>query len=203
MDNNNLFNPSQHGFHAGRSCLNQQIAHLDRILSLIEEGANVDVIYLDFAKAFDKVDHSVLLHKLKCFGIQGSVGRWIYSFLTNRNQSLIVDGHKSDPCPVISGVPQGSVLGPILFLILISDIDADTTSSFSSSFADDTSIGKGIRNVSDASKLKGDLYTIYGCAEANNMQFNNDKFEFIRYGNNAILKYCTIYCTSNGEIIQQ
>ena len=78
MDNNNLFNPSQHGFRAGRSCLSQLIAHFDRILSLIEEGANVDVIYLDFAKAFDKVDHSVLLHKLKRFGIQGSVGRWIY-----------------------------------------------------------------------------------------------------------------------------
>ena len=123
METYNLFNPSQHGFRSGHSCLSQLLSHYDRILEFLEDGANVDVIYLDFAKAFDKVDFGVTLKKLNAMGIRGKVGHWIYSFLTNRTQTVLVNRTRSRQAEVKSGVPQGSVLGPFLFLVLIGDIN--------------------------------------------------------------------------------
>ena len=107
LERNDLFNSSQHGFRTGRSCLSQLLAHYDKILSLLDQGHNVDVIYLDFAKAFDKLDFNVTLSKLKAFGTDGNIGRWIQSFLTGRYQTVIVNGSKDFPAPVLSGVPQG------------------------------------------------------------------------------------------------
>ena len=86
---------------------------------------NVDSIYLDFAKAFDKCDIGILMHKLKKLGIKGKLGRWLYNFLNNRKQQVMINGTKSNVTNVSSGVPQGTVLGPILFLIYISDIGED------------------------------------------------------------------------------
>ena len=83
LEENNLLNPSQHGFRTGRSCLSQLIAHFERIIEILEKGENVDIVYLDFSKAFDEGDFLVTLRKLQRLGISGKVGRWIYSFLTN------------------------------------------------------------------------------------------------------------------------
>ena len=91
------------------------------------DGGAVDVAYLDFAKAFDKVDHGILIRKLTNLGIGGSVLRWIHEFLTNRKQVVVVEGEKSEEGQVKSGVPQGSVLGPLLFLIQVGDIDKKNT----------------------------------------------------------------------------
>ena len=93
LNENNLFNSTQHGFRQGRSCLSQLLSHYDSILSKLEEGKDVDVIYLDFSKAFDKVDHNILLTKLKSLGITGKLLKWIKSFLQDRNQIVFVDGH--------------------------------------------------------------------------------------------------------------
>ncbi|XP_066936616.1 uncharacterized protein [Clytia hemisphaerica] len=123
MDVNNLFNPSQHGFRSGRSCLSQLLEQYDLILNILDEEANADVVYLDFSKAFDKV--AIVLHKIKQLGIDGKILQWFNSFLTGRKQSVLVNGVKSKPQDVLSGVPQGSVLGPLVFLILIGDIDKD------------------------------------------------------------------------------
>ena len=112
LDTNGLWDRRQHGSRSGHSTLSQLLDHQDYILSTLEEGHNLDVVYLDFAKAYDKVDHSVLLHKIRALGIEGKLGSWIGSFLLDRTQEVKVEGSKSRKEKVISGVPQGSVLGP-------------------------------------------------------------------------------------------
>ena len=131
LEVNQKFNNAQHGFRQGRSCLTQLIQHYDDLLNKMEDGSNVDVVYLDFSKAFDKVDHAILLKKLKAIGITGKAGKWILDFLSERYQQVIVNNQKSSKSKVVSGVPQGSVLGPLLFLVMINDINQDIESSIS------------------------------------------------------------------------
>ena len=202
LDNNNSLNKNQHGFRKGRSCLTQLLAHHDNIMNLLEQGFNVDVVYLDFAKAFDKVDHNILLHKLKSLGINGKTLRWIQSFLEDRVQRVVVNGQLSTPSQVISGVPQGSVLGPLLFLVLIGDIDENIVNSLIASFADDTRATKGIKTESDAAELQNDLFRIYDWSIKNNMEFNSIKFELLRYGLDNALKESTKYVTPEWELIE-
>ena len=129
LETNQKMDPNQHGSRSGRSTLSQLLMQQDAVLKALEEGENLDTIYLDFAKAFDKCDHGILLTKLKALGIGGKTGRGIFSFLTGRIQKVIVKGRKSQGSALKSGVPQGSVLGPILFLVYISDIAKDLTAS--------------------------------------------------------------------------
>ena len=200
IETNNLYNPGQHGFRPGRSCLSQLLDHFDRVL---EDRKNMDVIYTDFAKAFDKCDHGIIAHKLKEFGIAGKIGRWIYYFLSHRLQRVVVNGFKSNPSQVVSSVPQGTVLAPLLFLILISDIDKNVLHSFVSSFADDTRIGKEISSAEDTHLLQEDINHVFTWAEDNNMEFNEEKFQLIRYGTNKDIKTQTKYETISGKEIEQ
>ena len=200
LEENNLLNPSQHGFRHNRSCLSQLLSHYDTILRLIEEGLGTDVIYLDFSKAFDKVDFGILLSKIKKLGIGGCIGKWIYSFLTDRTQRVMVNGILSDPIIVLSGVIQGSVLGPLLFMLMIGDIDQDVFSSILSSFADDTKVMHAISCLSDCSSLQSDIDAIYCWANQNNMQFNDLKFEIMRY-NTKQMTNDVLYTDSNNSII--
>ena len=142
-----------------------------------------------------------MFKKLKDCGIGGKLGRWIYSFLVKREQTVIVNGQASNPTKVTSGVPQGSVLGPLLFLL--GYIDKDLAYTILLSFADDTRLTKGISDVVEANQLQTDLNTIFDWADTNNMCFNNTKFEVQRYGQDSILKACTSYSTSTGEIIDE
>ena len=157
---------------------------------------------MDFSKAFDKLDFNILLNKLKVTGIDGKLGKWI-SFITNKDQQVLVNGSRSAPTRVLSGVPQGSVLGPLLFLILLGDIDKSIIHSFLSSFADDTQIGKGIRSLKDCRKLQDDLDFLYKWANENIMMFNGEKFEIIRYGKDKNLKASTHYSAGTGETIKE
>ena len=201
LETNQLYNESQHDFRTGRSCLSQLLAHTERLISLIESGENVDVIYLDFSKAFDRVDHTILLHKLKKNGIVGKTLAWIKSFLTGRLQRVSVNSCLSNDTEILSGVPQGSVLGPLLFLIMIQDINEGVHCSTLSSFADDTRLMKGISNPSDVLKLQEDLNSVYEWTISNNMTLNGLKFQHLKYRKNEELKRQSIYLTDTGTEI--
>ena len=119
LDRQELLNSSKHGFLKARSCLTNMIYYLEEIIKWIDEGSPVDIIYLDFQKAFNKVPHKSLLLKLKAHGIVDGIIDWIEQWLTDRRQRVAVDGEVSNWKSVLSGVLQGSVLGPLLFLIYI------------------------------------------------------------------------------------
>ena len=118
----------------------------------MEDNQNYDVIYTDFAKAFDKCDHGILVHKWKDIGIAEKIGNWIYNFLKGRKQTIKVNNALSSESKVKSSVPQGTVLAPLLFLILINDIENSATHSDILSFADDTKICSLIGEINDKNK---------------------------------------------------
>ena len=181
LTRNQLFNETQHGFRKARSTQTNLIEYYESILHQLETNTSVDSIYLDFSKAFDKCDHGKILDKLKALGITGKLHRWIEDFLRNRKQIVVVNGCKSQPVSVSSGVPQGSVLGPILFLILMYDITDGINSSILSSFADDTKVWRGVNTNASVIQLQNDLNNIYNWALLNNMKFNDKKFQAIRF----------------------
>ena len=118
------------------------------------KGCRTDTVYLDFAKAFDKVDHNILLKKIKAHGISGKIGKWIEKFLRERNFRVVANGHMSVEEDVVSGVPQGTVLPAVLFVIMISDIDEKVVNCVVRSFADDKRINKMIKNEEDRVTLQ-------------------------------------------------
>ena len=184
LEDNELLPDGQHGFRAKRSCLTQLLTYWDTILNQLEEGKGVDCVYTDFAKAFDKCETGVLLHKLKDCGIRGKMGHWLAAFLDPlvRKQAVGVEGRLSSLTPVVSGVPQGTVLGPCLFLIHLIDISSSISKeTTSSSFADNTRIQRGITNEEDCEVLHEDLDKVYSWAGKIGMVFNAGKFELLSF----------------------
>ena len=154
----------QHGFGSRKSCETQLVQFVHDIISNLDGAMNrghtqTDLIIMDFAKAFDKVPHRRLLHKLDYYGIRGSTHKWTSSWLSGRSQQVVLDGQASDPVPVLSGVPQGSVLGLILFLIFINDLPYNIKSSVRL-FADDCVLFKNIHSLQDCLILQEDLASL-------------------------------------------
>ena len=176
---------SQHGFTKGRSCLTNLLDFLEDVTKWIDEGTPVDVIYLDFAKAFDKVPRVRLIRKLEAHGISGKVSEWINHWLSNRKQCVSLNGSQSNWKDVLSGVPQGSVLGPLLFLIFINDIDNEVSCKITK-FADDTKVCRKIESDTDADSLNQDLKKLAEWADKWQMQFNVDKCVVMHLGHNNL-----------------
>ena len=167
---NAVITGSQYGFRSGRSRLSQLLARVDSILCGWLEGLDSDWIYSDFAKAFDKVDHALLIDKMKRLAVHPTFIRWIESFLSNRKQCVVIDGLKSREELIVSGVPQSSVLAPVLFNIFINDIESVVCAPNAGSFADDTKILKCIASVADHDVLQEALESIISWSKRNNME---------------------------------
>ena len=181
LEDNNLLLSKQHGFRKGRSCLTQLLQHHQDILLNLLNNEDTDAIFLDFAKAFDKVDYEILLQKLKNIGISGKLFRWIQNFLSGRTQVVVVDEILSFIAEVISGVPQGTVLGPLLFLIFLNDINCCIQHCDLKCFADDTRLSKSISTTEDCTLLQKDLDNVILWSISNNMQLHEDKFVYVNY----------------------
>ena len=178
---NNLINPSQHGFLKARSCLTNILCFLEDVTKWVDEGSPVDIIYLEFKKAFDKVPHQRLLLKVKARGIGNGMINWIEKWLIDRRQRVVVDGEVSNWKSVLRGVPQGSVLRPILFLIYINDLDDDITSKVLK-FADDTKVSRKIKSDADTQQLQDDLNKLTKWSEKWQMLFNYGKCKCLHTG---------------------
>ena len=179
LEHNDILVESQHGFRAKRSCEAQLLSFIHDVSSNLSEGFQTDIAVMDFSKAFDKVSHMKLLYKLEWYGIRGNTLKWISSFLSGRSQRVILDGEFSNVAPVISGVPQGSVLGPILFLLFINDLP-DNLRSQVRLFADDTIAYRMVACNKDCEALQADLDSLSIWEKQWGMEFNVDKCEILR-----------------------
>ena len=194
IDSYNLLTPEQHGFRNKHSCLTNLLIAREDWTAALDNGQSVDVIFIDFSKAFDKVSHLGLMQKLSSFGITGAIQEWIGSFLCDRRQRVRVNGTLSEWKPVKSGVPQGTILGPLLFLLYINELPLLLKSS-TLLFADDVKIWRTIRNETDRCYLQADLDELVRWAHDWGLEVNSRKSVFMHIGHDISYHY-TINGTS-------
>ena len=178
LEANDLLTVFQHRFRKGHSCESQLLITTNDFFSAFDSKIQTDVGVLDFSRAFDTVPHERLMGKLAHCGIQGQTNSWIRAFLSNRQMQVVVDGEASKSAPVVSGVPQGTVLGPLLFLIYINDMPSVVSKgTFIRLFADDCLVYRYIHSPEDQNILQSDLNKLQQWSERWGMRFNPGKCE--------------------------
>ena len=189
MVENNILNDGQHGFVPDRDCITQLLLCLEDWTCMMDNGHSFDVIYTDFAKAFDSVAHERLLLKVEAMGIKGDLLKWIRSFLTDRTQCVKVEGVTSGWKKVTSGIPQGSVLGPLLFVCLINDMPDSVKHNICRLFADDCKLYGATKEAAENDGLtENDLQTDFTGLENWSgkwqLPFNAPKCKVMHFGKN-------------------
>ena len=179
--NNNLLSPYQHGFLPHKSCMTQLLTAVDEWSKALDRGDSVDVLYLDFKKAFDSVPHERLLRKIYAYGFRGNLFDWIKDFLNGRKQRVSVNGSFSDWSDVLSGIPQGSVLGPLFFTIYINDLSSSLKNKVLL-FADDTKIYTTISRSHPSSSLQDDIDSCVKWSSVWQLPFNISKCKLLHLG---------------------
>jgi len=183
LERSKLIRRSQHGFMRGRSCVSNLLSFFEKITKWVDGGDPVDVVFLDLAKAFDKVPRERLLRKIEAHGIGGRLLRWIRNWLTGRQMRVVLNGEVSDWAEVLSGVPQGSVLGPLLFIVFMNDLDNSTgLVEALGKFADDTKIGQPVRSEDDRRILQDALDSLVDWMEKWGMALNVKKCKVMHLG---------------------
>ena len=181
-----LINKDQHDLRGGRSCCTQLLEVMKIWMKWFDLGLPWDTIYSDFSKVFDSVPRHRLLKKVQAYGIQGSLLRWIEHYLRDRKQKVILGSDTSEWKPVTSGIPRGSVLGPILFTMFINDMP-ETVSSMMKLFADDAQFFKAIESLDDISTIQNEI---------DKLLLNVYKYKCIHFGkHNPELEYTMGHCT--------
>ena len=181
---NNLISTEQHGFISNKACITNLLESNDLLTKMTSNGIPIDTVFLDFAKAFDKVSHPLLIYKLKKYGISGKLLNWIIAFLTNRRQRVVLGDTVSEWLPVLSGVPQGSVLGPTLFILFINDL-TDQLQNYASLYSDDTKLICGLNpyNINECIlSLQDDINKIVEWTKTWQMELNISKCKVMHIG---------------------
>ena len=187
--NSNILSEAQHGFVPGRSCVSQLLQVIEEWTESLDDGNPIDVLYLDFKKAFDSVAHNRLIVTLHSLGIRGKLLDWIRDFLRNRKQRVILEGAASNWSPTTSGVPQGSVLGPTLFIAAVYSLPHVIKSSVMI-YADDTKVYRPISSLQDTEQLQQDLNSILSWSEKWQLPFNKSKCKIMHIGSrNPLAEY--------------
>ena len=201
--------PRQHGFLRNKSCNTNLLSFTNSVAFTLHDKIGVDVVYFDFAKAFDTVTHDLILNKLKNqYKIDGNLLKLFVNYLQGRKQRVILDNSSSEYIDVLSGVPQGSILGPLLFILFINDIymglDNDTNIGL---YADDTKIWRNIYSEHDCAILQKDINTLYDWSIKNRMHFHPEKCKILQIHNNEplctkLLPLAKHHYFINGEFIE-
>jgi hypothetical protein len=193
---------NQHGFFKHRSTNTQLTEFYHKVSVNMDNKIQTDVIYLDLSKAFDCIPHHLLVHKLKSYGFNGGLLTWIKDYLSNRQQKVLLEGYQSDALPVISGVPQGSILGPLFFLFYINDLFTylPNDSDFLYLYADDSKLGKSVYTINDCLNLQHSLANMCKWSQDWGMTFNPSKCCIMSFVSNRQAPIIYDYKISNTSL---
>ena len=192
----------QHGFLKGLSTTTQLLQVYDEINAIVDGRGQVDAAFLDFSKAFDSIPHELLSHKIQSFGINGKLLDWFSDYLSNRFQRVVIEGELSQFVPVLSGVPQGSILGPLLFLLYVNDLpNCLSPTSKMALYADDAKLFKQIESYEDALSLQSELENVFNWSRLWRMDFNLKKCSIISFSRKRTNVH--FYYNMNGSVLSR